>query len=277
MATVFPFNKIPQIPLSIISVLIPVFIQQKKILNKLNSDLQQKVDGLSKNATCGDAEINAINNDIEQLKKVAINIQALANLLQPISSGLKTAVTVANILIPIQLAIPAIVGVPEGPKQQLLTALAELISNITVVLNMLNTIVSEISNINNQNQTVISLAESKIKSVCNDPISTLASDSLQVSSTNLQGIADIQLNSEYPSEFYNDINVSDSDIRDRILQIQELVSEQQNVLQNLIEAPSKVITGTGAPSEELGNIGDYYVDTNTQTVYGPKTSQNSWT
>lgn len=276
MATVFPFNKIPQIPLTIISVLVPVFIKQKKILYKISSNLEQKVEGLSKNATCGDAEINAVKNDIEQLKKVANNIQSLATLLQPVSAGLQTAVTIANILIPIQLAIPAIVGVPEAPKQQLLSALAEIIDNISIVLNMLNNIVTMISDINSQTQSIISLAESKIKLVCNDSISTGALDASQVSTINNRGITNLQLNSEYPSEFYLDINVSNTDIQNRINQIQELVSEQQTVLQNLIETPSKVITGVDIPASEVGNIGDYYIDTNTQIVYGPKTSQNSW-
>ena len=90
MATVFPFNKIPTIPLKILSVLLPVFLKQKKFLNKVIGELQQKVDGLSKTATCGDVEINAIKQDLEQIKQLVENIQRIANLLQPITNGLQT-------------------------------------------------------------------------------------------------------------------------------------------------------------------------------------------
>jgi hypothetical protein len=47
-------------------------------------------------------------------------------------------------------------------------------------------------------------------------------------------------------------------------------------MSNLQEAPSKVLLGTGTPSLDLGKIGDYYIDTDTQTVYGPKPTINSW-
>jgi hypothetical protein len=65
-------------------------------------------------------------------------------------------------------------------------------------------------------------------------------------------------------------------LQDRIDTIQTLLDEQLNVMSNLQEAPSKVLLGTGTPSLDLGKIGDYYIDTDTQTVYGPKPTINSW-
>lgn len=281
MATVFPFNKIPTIPLTIVSVLLPAFLKQKKYLNKLVSDIEQKVEGLSKNVSCDDAEINSIKQDLTNLQQVVQNIQRISNLLQPISSGLQTATTIANIVIPIQLAIPSVVGVPEGPKEQLILALAELLQNITVILNILNNIVSSINNINDQVTGIVSLAQSKLNSICNNTESDISSTNgnleSQVSTIDQEGLQSPELNSEYPSEFYRDINVSNDDLQNRIDQIQNLVDEQLNVLQNLVEAPSIVITDAGRPEADLGKVGDYYIDTNTQTVYGPKPTQNSWT
>ena len=277
MATVFPFNKIPQIPLKILPVLLPVFLKQKKFLNKTIEDLQQKVDGLSKTVTCGDAQILAIKQDLEQLQQLIQNIQRIANLLQPITTGLQTATTIANILIPVSLAIPSVIGVPEGPKEQTISALAELLQNIAVILNILNTIVSTINDINNRVNSIVSIAQAKLDSVCNgdtniDPNSLPS----QVSTTSTPGLTNPRLNTQYPSEFYRDVNVSDEDLQVRIDQIQELLDEQLSVLDNLIESPSSVRRGSGAPAANLGNIGDYYIDTNTQTVYGPKSTQNSW-
>lgn len=272
MATVFPFNKIPQLPLKILSVLLPVFLKQKKFLNKVIGELQQKVDGLSKTATCGDAEINAIKQDLEQIKQLVENIQRIANLLQPITNGLQTATTIANILTTVSLAIPAVIGVPEGPKEQTLSALAELLQNIAIILNILNTIVSTINDINNRVNSIVSVAQDKLDSVCNDNTNSDTNNGIDSNFLPSQ----VSLTNQYPSEFYREINVSDDDLQNRIDQIQSLLDEQLNVLDNLIEAPSTVLRGNGLPNNELGKIGDYYIDTNTQTVYGPKSTQNSW-
>lgn len=280
MATVFPFNKIPTIPLKILSVLLPVFLKQKKFLNKIVDNLQQKVDGLSKTAKCGDAQILAIRQDLEQLQQLVNNIQRIANLLQPISSGLQTATTVANILIPISLAIPSVVGVPEGPKEQTISALAELLQNISVILNILNGIVSAINEINGRVNSIVSAAQSKLNSVCNEDDANSSvdpgSDESEVSTSDNQGLSNFELNNRYTSEFYREVNVSNEDLQGRIDQIQNLLDEQLSVLDNLIESPSSVLRGAGAPNPNLGKSGDYYIDTNTQTVYGPKPSQNSW-
>ena len=50
-----------------------------------------------------------------------------------------------------------------------------------------------------------------------------------------------------------------------------MVTEQLNVLQNLKEAPSKVLSGIQTPITDIGDIGDYYIDTDSQLIYGPKT------
>jgi hypothetical protein len=276
MATVFPFDKIPKIPLKILTVLLPVFLKQKKLLTKIAADIEHKAAGLSKNVSCGDAQIAEIKNDLERLKLVAENIQKITNVLPTVTNSLKTVTTVANVLITIQLAIPAIVGVPEGPKSQLLTALAELTANITIILNVLNTIVSTISNINDIATVAVSFADARLKSICNEDLDTSASDASEVSTSSSSGLTNPQLNSQYPSQFYRDINVSDADLQDRIDTIQTLLDEQLNVMSNLQEAPSKVLLGTGTPSLDLGKIGDYYIDTDTQTVYGPKPTINSW-
>jgi hypothetical protein len=42
-------------------------------------------------------------------------------------------------------------------------------------------------------------------------------------------------------------------------------------LQNLKEAPSKVISNTQPPTTNVGDIDDYYIDTTNQVIYGPKT------
>ena len=40
----------------------------------------------------------------------------------------------------------------------------------------------------------------------------------------------------------------------------------------LIEAPSNVITDSGIPNIDVGNIGDYYIDRDSKSIYGPKST-----
>ncbi len=267
MATVFPFDRIPKIPLTVLTALLPIFLKQKDLLNKIASKLEQRVESLSASASCGDAQVNAIKQDLDQLRKVAENLQRIADIVEPISVALRTAATTANVIVGIQLAIPAVPGVPEGPKTQLLTASAELIQNVSATLNILNTIVTGILYASNRVNDVVALAESKLNSVCND------SDIIVSDTETLRD----RFDALYPSEFYSDFNVSTQDIDDRITEIQRLTESELDVLDNITEAPSRVFRGAGAPANSIGTIDDYYIDTETQRVYGPKPNQNSWT
>ena len=48
------------------------------------------------------------------------------------------------------------------------------------------------------------------------------------------------------------------------------------MLTDLIEQPDRVIYGTIIPTEAEGFVGDYYINTDTKTIYGPKNSDNTW-
>lgn len=74
------------------------------------------------------------------------------------------------------------------------------------------------------------------------------------------------------TEFYNELNVSSDDITSYIDNINNIVSDQQNLLASLQEAPAQSYTGTGTPSAPLGKLGDYYIDTTNKVMYGPKES-----
>ena len=267
MATVFPFDRIPKIPVTVLTALLPIFLKQKSLLNKIASKLEQRVDSLSTSTSCGDAQVTSIKHDLDQLRKVAENLQRVADFVDPLSVALRTAATTANVIVGIQLLIPAVPGVPEGPKTQLLTASAELIQNVAATLNILNTIITGITYASKRVNSVVAVAESKLNSICNDA---------EVVFNGADTERDI-LASLYPSEFYSDVNVSGLDIDNRLDEIQRLVDSELNVLDNVNEAPSKVFRGAGPPQNALGTIDDYYIDTVTQQVYGPKTNQNSWT
>jgi hypothetical protein len=89
--------------------------------------------------------------------------------------------------------------------------------------------------------------------------------------------ADFDYNDLLGTEFYKDVNVSDFDLDDRAEQIQRMLEQQQNLYKSIIEAPSRVYDGAGAPVGSLGKIGDFYVDTQNNVYYGPKMTKDSWT
>jgi hypothetical protein len=78
------------------------------------------------------------------------------------------------------------------------------------------------------------------------------------------------------TEFYNEENVSDNDLQHRSDTIQQLLEQQQNLLTSLQEAPSKVYQASGAPSNTLGKLGDYYINLDNQSIYGPKLQADDW-
>jgi hypothetical protein len=78
------------------------------------------------------------------------------------------------------------------------------------------------------------------------------------------------------NENINEENVSDDDLQHRSDTIQQLVEQQQNLLASLQEAPSKVYQALGVPENNLGKLGDYYINLDDQSIYGPKLENNSW-
>jgi len=76
------------------------------------------------------------------------------------------------------------------------------------------------------------------------------------------------------TEFYTQTNVSIDDLKQRLTLIDNLVSNQKDLLTSLQEAPAQSYNGSGAPAGSLGKVGDYYVDTQNQQIYGPKQSAN---
>ena len=113
-------------------------------------------------------------------------------------------------------------------------------------------------------------AFSKISSACNGDV-----DNLQLPESNSSKVTR-DYNDELDTEFYNKLNVSDADLEDRSINIEQLLTQQRDLLTSLTEAPSKVYQEPGVPSADLGKLGDYYIDTTNSNIYGPKISNSNW-
>jgi hypothetical protein len=82
---------------------------------------------------------------------------------------------------------------------------------------------------------------------------------------------------QYPSEFYNNLNVSDDDLNNRYQTIVKLIDDGFDVINNLVELPTAVLTGQGAPASTVGVSGDFYINTQNNELFGPKPTNESWT
>ena len=265
MATAFPFNKISKVPLKVLTILLPIITAQQALAKKLASKLEEELDNLSKNAKCNDAQVLALKQKLDALQKTIDNIQQILGFIPPITKSLRIVNTTATIVSTVQLAIPAAPGVPQGPIMQTLNAAVETISNVTSVITTLANIANNVLQIANRLESVIQKAEDKLKSLCatQPPTPSAAVD--------LVNLADL-----YPSEFYQLVNVSQEDIDNRFTEIQRLIDQQLDVISNLNEAPSQIIIGEGSPKSDIGLEGDYYVDSDTENVFGPKPNNTSW-
>lgn len=276
MATLFPFNQTAKLPGIVINQITPIVTKQLEKFNSITSKIEQRLESFSKNVKCNDAEILDLKNKLNQLKTILDNLNRIQQQLQPLANKLQSVSRTANTIGGILLAIPAVVGVPEGPKGQTIQTIADLVAGILSVLNVLNVLLKIINKVIPKALNIINRADQLINSLCNNTNS--GNTALQATDINDSELSAnvLSVNGEYPSQFYQTVNVSNSDIEHRVDSINKLIDDGLNVLTNLKEAPSKIFYNVGKPASDLGFVGDYYIDTDTQTVYGPKTTINSW-
>ena len=117
-----------------------------------------------------------------------------------------------------------------------------------------------------------------IGSICNNESFTVTSEVASIinNASSIIGNDTSNINDQYPTEFYTNINVSDDDINLRFNTISELLENQLDVMTNLVEAPSKVYQASGVPENNLGKLGDYYINLDNQSIYGPKAQADDW-
>ena len=276
MATLFPFNQTAKLPGIVINQITPIVTKQLEKFNSITSKIEQRLESFSKNVKCNDVEILDLKNKLNQLKTILDNLNRIQQQLQPLANKLQSVSRTANTIGGILLAIPAVVGVPEGPKGQTIQTIADLVAGILSVLNVLNVLLKIINKVIPKALNIINRADQLINSLCNNTNS--GNTALQATDINDSELSAnvLSVNGEYPSQFYQPVNVSNSDIEHRVDSINKLIDDGLNVLTNLKEAPSKIFYNAGKPASDLGFVGDYYIDTDTQTVYGPKTTINSW-
>ena len=232
---------------------------------------------LPKSIKCDDPRIEKMKAGLEQVTKGIQKVQETIPQVQNIISIVKTVITTAQ-------SIKAAIAVAQlsntATVAQYIAAQAEavqdeLIANAVAAVIPLQAVpIQTLSKLETLVPPLLA-AIAKLNRACDEDI--------ELDIPNLSdgsGIDDVDDVDDYndllSSEFYRDVNVSEPDLVQRSNTIQQLVQEQQDLLTSLQEAPSQVYKQAGAPPAELGKPGDYYIDIQTNTPYGPKKSRDTW-
>ena len=248
MALAPPYDKLPA--------LIPLALQQiQKLINKIIAFLQKKVmefvskiNKLPKNIKCDDHRIINLKQLLEKIQNE----------------------TIASVL---------------GALKQASIVIAITTGTLTLVSGLLGPGINKLSSIcQNDVFVVTSATQASIINDVKDQVNGLDTDTdddILDRNLDLSTIDTSAYEQFINSEFYRPINVSNSDLAERDVIITDLLDRQKNLLENIIEAPSKSIVNndinkSGIPPDNLGVSGDYYIDKTTKTLYGPKLADNSW-
>lgn len=285
-----PLDEIPKATGQVANVLIQ---QLDKLLDLIFSKLNKTIQDakiLPDDCNCDDPRIQDILDQLNDIQNLISRLQQLIPIITAIITGVKTAVTVAQAIKAAQLLNPVTAPV-------ILATESVLIQNLTIqagisALDQLNIIPDLLNRSINQMNSKLGTIVNRVGQACpND--SFLVSNELQDSINSTSQILSDDVIYNNPNgigwgtaesraedgtlgtEFYSKLNVSNPDLEQYNNLINEIISEQRDLLTSIQEAPAQSYNGRGAPDTTLGKSGDYYIDTANQKIYGPKTS-NGW-
>ncbi len=235
------------------------------LLEQVNKTVQDSIK-LPPNVHCDDPRIKKLKEQLQFIQKQITKVQESIPMIQSKIDAVKNIIGVAqgikSVISAAQLSNP--VTAPLFIAQQLTEIQNATITNAIASLKQFESIpVTLLSKI----QTIVpplTGAINKLSSACNGEID------------NLELPTQAEYNDLLPSEFYTDINVSDTDLQGRSDNIELILTLQRDLLSSLQEAPSKVYQDNGLPAADVGKIGDYYIDLTTSIVYGPKITATEW-
>jgi len=235
---------------------------------------------LPKSIKCDDPRIDKMKSDLQQVTDGIQKIQETIPVVQDVITGVKTVITTAQAIkatiAAAQLSNPLTVA-------QFIAATAnalqdEIIANAVAAVIPLQAVpLQTVSKLETLVPPLLA-AIARLNKACNEDIGLeIPSIATAIDESGIDDVDDVDdYNDLLSSEFYRDVNVSETDLDQRSNTIQQLVEQQQNLLTSLQEAPSQVYKQAGPPPAKLGKPGDYYINTQNNTPYGPKKSNTNW-
>lgn len=272
-----PLDFIPKLPgVAVGKIVEQIDIQADKLLDQVSKLIQDSIK-LPINIKCDDPRIEKMKKQLaeiqtqvqtvqEAIPKIQTSIDGVKQIVT-IAVGIKTAISVAQLSNPV--TAPGFIAAQLTAIQDatIVNAIASLEQFATVpktLTTKLKTIVPPLL-----------AAMGKMSGACNGDLGAV-----ELPSDLLVGSRADGFNGDYNdlvgTEFYTEENVSEADLAARATTIQDLVTQQRDLLTSLQEAPSKVYQQAGVPAGDLGKLGDYYIDTTTSKIYGPKLAITNW-
>jgi septal ring factor EnvC (AmiA/AmiB activator) len=273
-AIVPPLDFIPKLPgKAVATVMKQLDTQTDKLLSQVNKTVQDTVK-LPSNIKCDDPRVKKVKQQLtdiqtqitqvtEQIPKIQQTIDTVKQVVA-VAQGIKIAISIAQLSNPITAPV-FIAG-------QLTAIQDATIVNAIESLNQFSTIPASLTSKLATIVPPLSNALKKISNSCGDDDAT----NFELPSDLLNENEDIDYNDLVATKFYIEENVAESDLQDRSNSIEELLTQQRDLLTSLQEAPSKVYQQPGIPAGQVGKVGDYYIDTQSSKIYGPKPSSTNW-
>ena len=286
------------IPAVVIKKLVPLLIKQLEGLSDVGAILQKLLSSLPPNVACNDPIVQNIKANLEKVKKLIDNIRKILTALDKIRKALNITAGVANTIQLVQMVLPLPPFAPPGPISKLLTIVIGLGANCKSALECLNGLLASAELAIASATDIIADASTALSNICTEESITVTRSTARIIAANINRTAGINsglgdgsdndgnnnnnnngTSSPYgdlSSIFYTKFNVSKDDLDKYEEDVNSLVAESKDILTNLIEAPSAVYIETDAPTSNVGNTGDYYIDIESQIIYGPKVSDKEW-
>ncbi len=245
---------------------------QDKLSDTLNQ-MQSKVNDLPDNVQCDDPKIQELKDLFDSLNDTISKMQDIFETAQQIVNILIVIATISAIGLAIAIAVTPVTnpGLQEGLK----TA-AFVVTTILGVLGLISLGLNIASNKVNSISEQIGPVLEKISNTCSNESFVINTIKRTDSADQFSGMTTSEFSDMVASEFYQPVNVAGSDLQDREQKIEQLLEQQRSLIDNLIEAPSNVLSDIGAPQSNLGKKGDYYINIDTNKIFGPKSTDTVW-
>jgi hypothetical protein len=280
MASPFPINQIAAPPVLIAERLLPLLNKYIGTLQQLGAiQIPNLLENIPTNVSCDDADVRELRNKLEALLNFLEKINDLIAVLSTVVDVLKILARVGQ-----AAALAATLITPtNGAAQSAGESNAQLAQNSLTVANILLSIFDRLLAIFPTILKSATQSQQFLNNLCNE-----SADRVNDFLNNLSGNDTIdvtlvtpptaeELLEQFPSTFYTELNVSDEDLDARYQEIVELIDGGFDVINNLVELPTNVLTGQGSPLNTIGTAGDFYIDTQTNQLFGPKPTNGSWT
>lgn len=274
MAIVPPLDEIPKLAGKLTNQLVELGLKEADKLIDQSLKIVQDSIQIPIKCKCDDPKIKKLKRDLESIQQQIARVQETIPKVQQvvnttktvinIAQSIKTAITTAQLSNPTTAALfiaQQLQAIQDATIANALTCINQLAEYPPTLINKLPPLI----------MPPIQEALQKLNSACNGDVPDITMPSIDGPPIDINTYNDL-----FPSKFYRNINVSEQDLLDRANTIQTLITRQLDVLFNLQEAPSTVFQQTGKPTEDIGKLGDYYIDTENLIFYGPKLSDTEW-